>query len=83
MRPFALLLKISLFLLFLGFAVKNSEPVTVHYLLGWQWQAPLSLILLIVFALGLLLGLLACAWQLLRDRRELAQLRKAVQNLKG
>ncbi|NTV94462.1 MAG: LapA family protein [Thiobacillus sp.] len=51
--------------------------VTVRYLMGLEWQAPLSLVLLLVFTAGTLLGLLGCSRQLLNNRRELNQLRKA------
>ena len=77
MRLLTLVIKIVLFLLLLGFAIKNSEIVAVRYLLGMEWQAPLSLVLLLVFALGVLLGLLGCSRQLSNTRRELARLRKA------
>ena len=89
MRPFpqsespvrflALFLKVVLFLLFLAFAIKNSEMVTVRYLLGLEWRAPLSLVLLLVFAVGVLLGLLGCSRQTLKNRRELLRLRKSAQ----
>ncbi len=78
MRALALTFKILLFLLLLGFAVMNSETVTLRYFLGLEWQAPLSLVILVVFALGLITGLLACSMRLLRGRRELHSLRKAL-----
>lgn len=77
MRLLALILKIVLFLLLLGFAAKNSEPVVVRYFLGLEWQAPLSLVLLIVLALGILFGLFASSRHLFRLRREIARLRGA------
>ena len=76
MRTLLLFLKIVVFVLLLGFAVKNSEDVTLHYFLGYEWQSPLALVILISFAIGLMLGLLACSWSLLRNRRELRQLRR-------
>lgn len=78
MRSLALTVKIALFLLLLGFAALNSDTVTLRYFLGLQWQAPLSLVILAVFALGLLTGLLACSMRLLRSHRELRGLRKAL-----
>lgn len=77
MRALSLVIKLVLFLLLLSFALKNGEMVTVRYLMGLEWQAPLSLVLLLVFAAGTLLGLLGCSRQLLNNRRELNQLRKA------
>ncbi|MBK9326928.1 MAG: LapA family protein [Thiobacillaceae bacterium] len=76
MRLLALSVKIILFLLLLGFAALNSDTVTLRYFLGLEWQAPLSLVILVVFALGLLIGLLACSMRLLRSHRELRGLRK-------
>lgn len=76
MRYLALFLKIILFLFLLGFAVKNSDVVTLHYFLGYEWQSPLALVILVSFAVGLLVGLLACTWRLLRNHRELRQLRR-------
>jgi uncharacterized integral membrane protein len=78
MRYLALFLKIVLFVLLLGFAVKNSDVVTLRYFLGYQWQSPLALVILVAFAIGLVTGLLACSWRLLRSHRELRQLRRAV-----
>lgn len=76
MRSLALSVKIILFLLLLGFAALNSDTVTLRYFLGLEWRAPLSLVILVVFALGLLVGLLACSMRLLRSHRELRGLRK-------
>jgi len=75
-RALALPAKIVLFLLLLGFAAMNSESVTLRYFLGLEWRAPLSLVILVVFALGLLAGLLACSLRLLRSHRELRGLRR-------
>lgn len=79
MRYLALLLKILLFVFLLGFAVKNSEVVTLRYFFGYEWQTSLALVILLSFAIGLLVGLLACSWRLLRSHREMRQLRRAVQ----
>lgn len=76
MRYLALAIKVILFIFLLGFAVKNSDEVTLHYFLGYQWQTPLALVILVAFAIGLLVGLLACTWRLLRSHRELRQLRR-------
>ena len=70
MRALSLIFKIVLFLLLLAFAIKNSEIVSVRYLMDLQWQAPLSLVLLIVFALGVLLGMLGCSRHMLNSRRQ-------------
>jgi uncharacterized integral membrane protein len=67
---------IALFLLFFGFALKNTEPVTVRYFLGQEWRAALSLVLLVFFGAGAVLGVLASLTVAYRQRRELAQLRR-------
>jgi uncharacterized integral membrane protein len=72
-RSLALIFKLILFLLLLGFATKNSETVNVRYFMDLEWQTPLSLLILVVFAAGLLMGLLACSGRLFRRRRELRQ----------
>lgn len=69
--------KILLFLLLLGFAAKNAEPVALRYFLGLEWQAPLSLILFLFFAAGLLIGLLIGMTRRWQQSRELLALRKA------
>lgn len=75
MKSLALVVKVILFLLLLGFATRNSESVTLRYFLGLEWQAPLSLVILAAFAVGLLTGLLGCSLRLLRNQRELRSLR--------
>jgi len=75
-RLLTLLFRVVLFLLLLGFAVKNSETVSVRYLMGEEWQAPLSLVLLVAFALGVMFGLFGCSRHLLKKRRDLARLRR-------
>jgi uncharacterized integral membrane protein len=78
MRYLALFLKIVLFVFLLGFAVKNSDVVTLHYFFGYEWQSPMALVILVAFAIGLMVGLLACSWRLLRSHRELRQLRRTI-----
>jgi len=69
-------LRITLFLLLLGFAVKNADTVTLHYYLGYEWQAPLVLMLLVFIALGVAIGVLSCLGVLFRQKREIAALKK-------
>ncbi len=78
MRYVSGFLKIVLFLFLLSFAVKNSDVVVLRYYLGYQWQTPLVLVLLIFFALGAATGVMACLGYLFRQRRELQRLRLAL-----
>ena len=76
MRYLMWFLRIALFLVLLGFTVKNAETVTVHYYFGYEWQAPLILIILLSFALGLAIGVMSCLGKILqpearnRDRQK-------------
>ncbi|MDP2787137.1 MAG: LapA family protein [Pseudomonadota bacterium] len=78
MQSLTLVVKIVLFLLLLGFAALNSDGVTLRYFLGLEWQAPLSLVILAAFAVGLLTGLLGCSLRLWRNQRELRALRHPI-----
>ena len=64
-----------MFLLLLSFALKNDEPVVVHYFFGYEWHASLVLVLLLFFAIGTAIGLLSMLASLLRQRREIAALK--------
>jgi len=76
MRFFLWIVKVALFLLVLSFAVKNTDMVAVRYYLGYQWDAPLVLVLLVFFCLGVVVGITASLTQMLRQRRALAVLRR-------
>lgn len=65
-----LLAKLLVFLLVLGFALKNSQSVVFHSYLGYVWQAPLIIMLGLAFFLGALSGVLALLPTLFRLRRE-------------
>jgi len=68
--------RIVLFLLLLGFAIKNSEVVTLNYYLDYQWRAPLVLILLAFLLVGVVIGLLAASTTVFRQRREINSLKR-------
>ena len=82
MRYLSWLLKFILFLLLLGFAVKNTETAVLHYYLGYEWQAPLVLILLVFFCAGAAVGIVASLSYLFRQRREMLLLKRELR-LKG
>jgi uncharacterized integral membrane protein len=75
MRYFLWLLKFALFVLILSFAVKNTDTVAVRYYLGQEWQAPLVLVLLVFFCLGIAVGIIASLGHLFRQRRQIATLK--------
>ncbi len=78
MKYLAWLLRLLLFLVLLGFAVKNSGLVTLRFFFDAAWQLPLVAILLLFFAAGALAGLSAALGAWLRLRRELARLRQGL-----
>ncbi len=68
-----LVTKLLVFLLVLGFALKNSHSVVFHSYLGYIWQAPLIVMLGLAFIMGALTGVLALLPTLFRLRREAAK----------
>lgn len=72
-----------LFLAVMGFSLKNSQPVTMHYYLGMDWSAPMALVLLIVFCAGALAGIIACLSLLITQRRNLRAMQQELQSLQS
>ena len=52
------LLKAAIFLTLFAFALKNQQDTAVNFFFGTEWRAPLVLVLLAAFAVGLLVGAL-------------------------
>jgi lipopolysaccharide assembly protein A len=76
MRIVTWTIRVLVFLLLVAFAAKNVEPVTLRFFFDLALQTPLVLALFAFFALGALFGIFALLGTLLRQRREIAQLRK-------
>lgn len=68
--------RLILFVLLLGFAVKNDQPVVLRYFFGYEWQASLVVVLLVFFAAGTVVGVLAVLGNLLRQRKQFALLER-------
>lgn len=81
MRYLLWIIKFLLFMLVLSFAVKNTDPVTVRYYLGEEWQAPLIFVLLVAFFAGMAIGLAAAFPQVFRQRREIAALTRELRRI--
>jgi len=77
MQTVVWILRFVIVVVLVWFAVKNAQVVTIYGLPEQQWQAPLVFILLIVFVAGMLIGLLAWVPTVVRQRREIARLKKA------
>ncbi len=75
-------LRAFLFLILLSFAVKNDQPVVLSYFFGYEWHTSLVLALLLFFAVGAAVGVLAVLFNMLRQRKEISELKKEL-NLKS
>ena len=64
------------FLLLFWVALKNADPVTLRLTTGSEITAPLIIVLLVAFASGLILGMLAAASRLFRQGREIKRLKQ-------
>ena len=67
-----LLLKAAIFFTLFAFALNNQHDAVVHFFFGTAWQAPLVLVVLTAFVLGVsvgVLGMLPRWWK----QRQLAQ----------
>jgi lipopolysaccharide assembly protein A len=64
MRLLVWALRAFLFFTLFAFALNNEQLVTVHWFFGYQWQAPLVIVVLVVLTAGAALGVLAMvpAW---------------------
>lgn len=78
MRYFDWALRIVLFIVLLGFAVKNDQPITLRYFFGYEWQSSLVVVLLLFFSAGAIVGVLAMLANVLQQRREIARLRRDI-----
>jgi len=76
MRVLAWTLRIILFLALFLFALKNTDTVTLRLYFDQVWQAPLILVLLVFFAAGAALGVIATLATVFRQRRDIARLRR-------
>lgn len=72
------LLAFFLFVIFFGFALKNTDEVVLHLYFNYQTKSPLILLLLAFLIVGAALGVLAMMATLLRYRRELSRAKNAL-----
>ena len=76
MKIFSKIIAVLLFILFFGFALKNTGEVTLKFFLGYEFPGPLVLILLLFFVAGVILGVFAMLPTVFRHRRELSRHKK-------
>ncbi|QPR34520.1 LapA family protein [Delftia acidovorans] len=68
MKYFLWLLKAAIFFTLFAFALNNQQDATVHFFFGTAWTAPLVLVVLAAFALGLIVGVLGMVPRWLKHR---------------
>lgn len=70
-----------LFIVFFGFALKNTQEATLLFFWGGEIRGPLVLLLLGFFVAGAILGVFAMMPTMFRHRRELAKQKKTIAKL--
>ena len=76
MKFFVWLIRVLVFVLLLVLALANTQTATLNFLAGYFWQAPLILIGLAFFVVGLLAGLLSSLPAMFRLRMENGRLKR-------
>ncbi len=69
LRILVWLVRIVVFIGLFGLAIKNSGPMELRFFLDHTWTAPVSVVVLAVFAVGVAVGLTATLGLSLRRRR--------------
>jgi len=77
-RQLSWVLRALLFLVIFAFALVNTQTVSVRLFLGQTWEMPMILALLLFFALGAAIGILACVSRKLGQLREIQKLSRAL-----
>jgi uncharacterized integral membrane protein len=70
-------LKAAIFFTLFAFALNNQQDATVRFFFGYQWTAPLVLVVLSAFAIGLLIGVLGMVPRWWQHRRAAALARRS------
>jgi putative membrane protein len=70
------ILRAAIFFALLAFALNNQQAVTVNLFFGHDWTAPMVLVVLAAFALGLSAGVLAMLPRWFKQRRAARQARR-------
>jgi lipopolysaccharide assembly protein A len=78
MKILSWILRIAVFIVLFGLAIKNSTQIEIKFFFDQAWQMPLSLAILIAFGVGAAFGLTAVLATLVKQRRELGKLRRLI-----
>jgi uncharacterized integral membrane protein len=77
MRILIWLFRALLFFTLFAFALNNQQQADVRWFFGVEWHAPMVIVVLVVFAAGCALGVLAMVPSWWRHRREVRRLSPA------
>ena len=69
MRAFAWLVRAFIFFALFAFALNNQQEVAVYWFFGFEWHAPMVIVVLAAFAAGCAIGVLAMVPSWWRQRR--------------
>ena len=64
-----LVLRAAIFFTLFAFALNNQHDAVVHFFFGTTWSAPLVLVLLIVFVMGVAVGVMGMVPRWWKHRR--------------
>ena len=64
-----LVLKAAIFFTLFAFALNNQHDAVVHFFFGTTWQAPLVLVVLIAFVIGVAVGVVGMVPRWWKHRR--------------
>ncbi|HYN61910.1 MAG TPA: LapA family protein [Rubrivivax sp.] len=74
MRILVWLFRALIFFTLFAFALNNQQQANVRWFFGVEWHAPMVIVVLVVFAAGCALGVLAMVPSWWRHRREALRL---------
>ncbi|UUX97519.1 lipopolysaccharide assembly LapA domain-containing protein [Aquabacterium sp. J223] len=69
MRFFVWLFRAFIFFALFAFALNNQQPAAVSWFFGYEWRAPMVIIVLVAFGAGCAFGVLAMVPSWWRHRR--------------
>jgi uncharacterized integral membrane protein len=74
-----LVLKAAIFFTLFAFALNNQHDAVVHFFFGTTWQAPLVLVVLIAFVIGVAVGVVGMVPRWWKHRRIAQKVQQAQQ----
>lgn len=72
---------VAVFLFGLSFFYNNPQHVTLKYYMGWSIELPLTVLLLITLAIGVLVGYFASLVKSVKLRRSLSKANKIIRSM--